>query len=118
MARKRVTQAEEWQAWAKRYDIDGGIRNFESGLTLKVFLGALFVGLLMMPGSLYLTFVSGEAGAAAAGAPLPSQVHLSLESDTTRGADWAYLKCDGSKKPAKLSSTAATVESTPARGGS
>ena len=66
MARKRVTQAEEWQAWAKRYDIDGGIRNFESGLTLKVFLGALFVGLLMMPGSLYLTFVSGEAGAAAA----------------------------------------------------
>ena len=66
MARKRVTQAEEWQAWAKRYDIDGGIRDFESGLTLKVFLGALFVGLLMMPGSLYLTFVSGEAGAAAA----------------------------------------------------
>ena len=66
MARKRVSQAEEWQAWAKRYDIDDGIRTFESGLTLKVFLGALFVGLLMMPGSLYLTYVSGTSGAGAA----------------------------------------------------
>jgi len=66
LARKRVSQAEEWQAWAKRYDIDGGIRTFESGLTLKVFLGALFVGLLMMPGSLYLTYVSGASGAGAA----------------------------------------------------
>jgi hypothetical protein len=61
-----VSQAEEWQAWAQRYDIDGGIRTFESGLTLKVFLGALFVGLLMMPGSIYLTLVSGQSGAGAA----------------------------------------------------
>ncbi|MYE90358.1 hypothetical protein F4X33_15325, partial [Candidatus Poribacteria bacterium] len=66
MARERVTQAEEWQTWAQRYDIDGGIRTFESGLTLKVFLGALFVGLLMMPGSIYLTLVSGQSGAGAA----------------------------------------------------
>ena len=66
MARERITQAEEWQTWAQRYDIDGGIRTFESGLTLKVFLGALFVGLLMMPGSIYLTLVSGQSGAGAA----------------------------------------------------
>ena len=66
MARERVSQAEEWQAWAQRYDMDGGIRTFESGLTLKVFLGALFVGLLMMPGSIYLTLVSGQSGAGAA----------------------------------------------------
>ncbi len=66
MARERITQAEEWQVWAQRYDIDGGIRTFESGLTLKVFLGALFVGLLMMPGSIYLTLVSGQSGAGAA----------------------------------------------------
>ena len=66
MARERVSQANEWQAWAQRYDIDGGIRTFESGLTLKVFLGALFVGLLMMPGSIYLTLVAGQSGAGAA----------------------------------------------------
>ena len=66
MARERVSQADEWQTWAQRYDIDGGIRTFESGLTVKVFLGALFVGLLMMPGSIYLTYVSGESGAGAA----------------------------------------------------
>ena len=66
MARERVTQADEWQAWAQRYDIEGGIRTFESGLTVKVFIGALFVGLLMMPGSIYLSYVSGESGAGAA----------------------------------------------------
>ncbi len=66
MARERITQAEEWQVWAQRYDIEGGIRTFESGLTLKVFLGALFIGLLMMPGSIYLTLVSGQSGAGAA----------------------------------------------------
>ena len=67
MAKKeRVTEAQEWQTWAKRYDIDGGIRTFESGLTLKVFLGALFIGLLMMPGAIYLTLVSGQSGAGAA----------------------------------------------------
>jgi len=31
LARERVTQADEWQAWAQRYDIEGGIRTFESG---------------------------------------------------------------------------------------
>jgi len=66
LARERITQAEEWQVWAQRYDIEGGIRTFESGLTLKVFLGALFIGLLMMPGSIYLTLVSGQSGAGAA----------------------------------------------------
>ena len=66
MARRRVPMAEEWQTWAKRYDIDGGVRTFESGLTVKVVLGALFIGLLMMPGSIYLTLVSGQSGAAAA----------------------------------------------------
>lgn len=66
MARKRETQAEEWQAWAKRYDMDGGIRTFESGLTLKVVLGAMFIGLLMMPGSIYLSLVSGQSGGGAA----------------------------------------------------
>jgi len=66
MARKRVSMAEEWQAWAKRYDIEGGVRKFESGLSLKVVLGALFVGLLMMPGSIYLTLVAGQSGAGAA----------------------------------------------------
>src|SRR4030065_314608 len=66
MARKRVSMAEEWQTWAKRYDIEGGIRTFESGLTLKVVLGALFVGLLMMPGSIYLSLVAGQSGAGAA----------------------------------------------------
>lgn len=66
MARERISQADEWQAWAQRYDIDGGIRTFESGLTLKVFIGALFVGLLMMPGSIYLSYVSGQSGAGAA----------------------------------------------------
>ena len=66
MARERVSQADEWQAWAQRYDIEGGIRTFESGLTVKVFVGALFVGLLMMPGSIYLSYVSGESGAGAA----------------------------------------------------
>ncbi len=66
MARERVSQSEEWQAWAQRYDIDGGVRTFESGLTLKVFLGAIFVGLLMMPGSIYLSWVSGGTGASAA----------------------------------------------------
>ena len=66
MARRRVPMAEEWQTWAKRYDIDGGVRTFESGLSLKVILGALFIGLLMMPGSIYLTLVSGQSGAAAA----------------------------------------------------
>ena len=66
MARERISQAEEWQAWAQRYDMEGGIRTFESGLTLKVFLGALFVGLLMMPGSIYLQLVSGQTGAGAA----------------------------------------------------
>jgi len=64
--RERITQAEEWQAWAKRYDIDGGIRTFESGLSLKVILGAMFIGLLMMPGSIYLQLVSGQSGAGAA----------------------------------------------------
>jgi len=64
--RERITQAEEWQAWAKRYDIDGGIRTFESGLSWKVILGAMFIGLLMMPGSLYLQLVSGQSGAGAA----------------------------------------------------
>jgi len=64
--RKRITQAEEWQAWAKRYDIDGGVRTFESGLSVKVILGALFVGLLMMPGSIYMQLVSGQSGAGAA----------------------------------------------------
>jgi len=58
--------AEEWQTWAKRYDIEGGIRTFESGLSLKVVLGALFVGLLMMPGSLYLGLVAGQSGSGAA----------------------------------------------------
>ena len=66
MARKRVSMAEEWQTWAKRYDIEGGVRKFESGLSLKVVLGALFVGLLMMPGSIYLTLVAGQSGAGAA----------------------------------------------------
>ncbi len=66
MARERISQADEWQTWAQRYDIEGGVREFESGLTLKVFLGALFVGLLMMPGSIYLSYVSGQSGAAAA----------------------------------------------------
>ncbi|MXV78952.1 hypothetical protein F4083_01515 [Candidatus Poribacteria bacterium] len=66
MARERISQADEWQAWAQRYDIEGGIRTFESGLTGKVFFGALFVGLLMMPGSIYLSYVSGQSGAAAA----------------------------------------------------
>ena len=66
MPRRRVSMAEEWQSWAKRYDIDGGVRTFESGLTVKVVLGALFVGLLMMPGSIYLTLVSGQSGAGAA----------------------------------------------------
>jgi len=66
MARKRVSMAEEWQTWAKRYDIDGGVRTFESGLSLKVVLGALFVGLLMMPGSIYLSLVAGQSGAGAA----------------------------------------------------
>lgn len=66
MARKRVSMADEWQTWAKRYDIDGGVRTFESGLTLKVVLGALFIGLLMMPGSIYLSLVSGQSGAGAA----------------------------------------------------
>ena len=66
MARERVSQADEWQAWAQRYDIEGGIRTFESGLTVKVFVGALFVGLLMMPGSIYLSYVSGQSGAEAA----------------------------------------------------
>jgi len=66
MARRRVPMAEEWQTWAKRYDIDGGVRTFESGLSVKVILGALFIGLLMMPGSIYLTLVSGQSGAAAA----------------------------------------------------
>ncbi len=61
-----MSQAEEWQAWAKRYDIDGGVRTFESGLTVKVVLGALFIGLLMMPGSIYLQLVSGESGGGAA----------------------------------------------------
>ena len=46
--------------------MEGGIRTFESGLTVKVFIGALFVGLLMMPGSIYLSYVSGESGAGAA----------------------------------------------------
>ena len=63
MARERVSQAEEWQAWAQRYDVEGGLRTFESGLTLKVFLGAIFIGLLMMPGSIYLTLVAGQSGA-------------------------------------------------------
>ena len=36
------------------------------GLTVKVFVGALFVGLLMMPGSIYLSYVSGQSGAEAA----------------------------------------------------
>ena len=66
MARERVSQAEEWQAWAQRYDVEGGLRTFESGLTLKVFLGAVFIGLLMMPGSIYLTLVAGQSGAGAA----------------------------------------------------
>lgn len=66
MAKKRESQAEEWQAWAKRYEMDGGIRTFESGLTFKVVLGALFIGLLMMPGSIYLRLVSGQSGAGAA----------------------------------------------------
>jgi hypothetical protein len=66
MARRRVSMADEWQTWAKRYDIDGGVRTFESGLTVKVVLGALFIGLLMMPGTLYLSLVSGQSGAAAA----------------------------------------------------
>lgn len=66
MARRRVSMAEEWQTWAKRYDIEGGVRTFESGLSLKVVLGALFVGLLMMPGSIYLTLVAGQSGAGAA----------------------------------------------------
>ena len=66
MARERVSQAEEWQAWAQRYDVEGGLRTFESGLTLKVFLGAIFIGLLMMPGSIYLTLVAGQSGAGAA----------------------------------------------------
>lgn len=66
MARRRVSMAEEWQTWAKRYDIDGGVRTFQSGLTLKVVLGALFVGLLMMPGSIYLSLVAGQSGAGAA----------------------------------------------------
>ena len=43
-----------------------GYSYFESGLTVKVFVGALFVGLLMMPGSIYLSYVSGESGAGAA----------------------------------------------------
>jgi len=63
MARRRISMAEEWQTWAKRYDMDGGVRTFESGLTLKVILGALFVGLLMMPGSIYLSLVAGQSGA-------------------------------------------------------
>ena len=66
MARERISQADEWQTWAQRYDIEGGVRTFESGLTVKVFFGALFVGLLMMPGSIYLSYVSGQSGAAAA----------------------------------------------------
>ncbi len=66
MARERISQADEWQTWAQRYDIEGGVRTFESGLTGKVFFGALFVGLLMMPGSIYLSYVSGQSGAAAA----------------------------------------------------
>ena len=66
MARERISQADEWQTWAQRYDIEGGMRTFESGLTGKVFFGALFVGLLMMPGSIYLSYVSGQSGAAAA----------------------------------------------------
>ena len=64
--RERITQAEEWQSWAKRYDIDGGIRTFESGLSWKVIIGAMFIGLLMMPGSIYLQLVSGQSGAGAA----------------------------------------------------
>jgi len=64
--RKRETQAEEWQAWAKRYEMDGGVRTFESGLTFKVVIGAMFIGLLMMPGSIYLSLVSGQSGAGAA----------------------------------------------------
>jgi|GEM_PF-2182087 len=36
MAGRRISMAEEWQTWAKRYDIDGGIRTFESGLTLHL----------------------------------------------------------------------------------
>lgn len=63
---KGTSQAEEWQTWAKRYDIEGGVRTYESGLSLKVVLGAMFVGLLMMPGSIYLTLVSGQSGSEAA----------------------------------------------------
>jgi hypothetical protein len=54
-------------SWAKRYETDEGQRSFESGLSLKVILGAMFVGLLMMPGAIYLSLQTGQqAGGAAA----------------------------------------------------
>lgn len=70
MARQRRSEslAEEMQSWAKRYETDEGSRRFESGLTLKVLLGAFFVGFLMMPGALYLSIQTGQ-GAGGAAAP-------------------------------------------------
>lgn len=54
------------QSWAKRYDTDEGVRTFESGLSVKVLIGAAFVGFLMMPGAIYLTLQTGQAAGGAA----------------------------------------------------
>jgi hypothetical protein len=56
------------ESWAKRYETDEGVRAFQSGLTLRMFLGAFFVGLLMMPGAIYLQLQTGQ-GAGGAAAP-------------------------------------------------
>jgi len=52
--------------WAKRYETDEGVRTFESGLSLKVLIGAFFVGFLMLPGALYLFLQTGQAAGGAA----------------------------------------------------
>ncbi|HIE28117.1 TPA: hypothetical protein EYP66_12595 [Candidatus Poribacteria bacterium] len=94
MARRvRETQAEEWQAWAKRYDIDDGIRTFESGLTWKVIFGALFIGLIMMPGSIYLQLISGEfsGGAAAPWVAVILFTELARRSFTTAKRQELYI---------------------------
>ncbi|MDA1190909.1 MAG: hypothetical protein O3A46_04395, partial [Candidatus Poribacteria bacterium] len=64
--RKGESLAEEMVSWAKRYETDEGIRVFESGLSLKVLIGAFFVGFLMMPGAIYLSLQTGQAAGGAA----------------------------------------------------
>ena len=57
----RTDELESLRAQSERLSKDGGKIKYEDGFSFRVVIGAFFVCLIMMPGSIYLGLVAGQS---------------------------------------------------------